>query len=393
MVAGQVQTRSTYVWIFWLAAYIIISAIAILSAPEWLVAQSLSLKDFESLNAVEKTTAITSARQVVLFASGGLLAAFTLTLTQRRDAVARASHEIDRDANWTNRYTEAVKQLGDQQAAVRYGGIYALGRIAEDSQRDRITIVEVLTAYIREESPRLEVDADILAPYPAATSIAALRTIGKLTRLKPSMNTPLSLNATNLRGASLKSTYLVNTDFSDTRLDGSNFSRADLGGSSFDGAVLTVADFFRSQLVESQFRGAVLQHANFTGANLDQSDLTNAAAAHMRLSGGRAVSATFAGADLRAAVLAGANLTTAIFRESNLEACEAQDADMTKADFRGANLSGAQFQGAIFRGADMRGITTHSTDFSGADFRGAKLDRKKADLGYIAGAKFDSHIS
>ncbi len=36
---------------------------------------------------------------------------------------------------------------------VRLGGIYALERIARDSPKDHWTIMEVLTAYVRENSP------------------------------------------------------------------------------------------------------------------------------------------------------------------------------------------------------------------------------------------------
>src|SRR5206468_12022005 len=47
------------------------------------------------------------------------------------------------------RYTKAVDQLGNADPAVRLGGLYALERIALDSNRDRDTICEVLAAYVR----------------------------------------------------------------------------------------------------------------------------------------------------------------------------------------------------------------------------------------------------
>jgi hypothetical protein len=52
----------------------------------------------------------------------------------------------------TDRYTAAIDNLGDSSADVRLGGIYALQRIMKDSSRDQASIVDVLSAYIREHS-------------------------------------------------------------------------------------------------------------------------------------------------------------------------------------------------------------------------------------------------
>lgn len=54
----------------------------------------------------------------------------------------------------TDWFTKAIEQLGDSTSlAKRLGGIYALERIARDSLKDHWTIMEVLTAYVRENAP------------------------------------------------------------------------------------------------------------------------------------------------------------------------------------------------------------------------------------------------
>jgi hypothetical protein len=68
---------------------------------------------------------------------------------------------VAQEAQITNRFTQAIGQLGAMKAAepnleVRLGGIYALERIARDSPRDHWTIMEVLTAYVRENAPTPE---------------------------------------------------------------------------------------------------------------------------------------------------------------------------------------------------------------------------------------------
>ncbi|MEJ1813609.1 pentapeptide repeat-containing protein [Clavibacter michiganensis] len=388
-IAGEVQTKSTYARTVGLIAYVVISTAAIYALPDWLIKQPLSANEINALTATEKTAAITAARQVILLSAGGLLAAFTLALTQRRDAIARARHEIDRDANWTNRYTEAVKQLGDDKAAVRYGGIYALERIAEDSERDRATITEVLTAYIREESPRRESDASVLAEFPVSTSIAALRTISRLSNIKGSIQTQVLLSITNLRGASMTDANLGNANFSNSRLDGADLTNAGLEGASFEEAIITVGTFTRARLTKATFRSSVVKYADFVGANIDYVNFINADASHARFESARAMSANFSGANLSQAALSGADLTGAKFIKCNLEASDAQNARIIRGDFRGANLRGAQFQGAILRDCDLRDVATEGTDFSGADFRGARFNCTRAELGYAPGAKFD----
>ena len=49
----------------------------------------------------------------------------------------------------TEPYTKAVEQLGSDEAPVRFGGLYALERLAQDNPAHRQTIVNVICAYLR----------------------------------------------------------------------------------------------------------------------------------------------------------------------------------------------------------------------------------------------------
>ena len=51
-----------------------------------------------------------------------------------------------------DRYSRAVEQLGSTTVDVTMGGIYALERIAHESKDDHPTVMEVLSACIREHS-------------------------------------------------------------------------------------------------------------------------------------------------------------------------------------------------------------------------------------------------
>jgi hypothetical protein len=55
----------------------------------------------------------------------------------------------------TERFTRAVEQLGNKESlTIRLGGIYALERIAQDSERDHWTVMEVLCSFVRTVAER-----------------------------------------------------------------------------------------------------------------------------------------------------------------------------------------------------------------------------------------------
>lgn len=88
----------------------------------------------------------------LLTLGAGLLAAAALVFTARNFTLSRRTFELSAQGQLTDRYTKAVEQLGSENLAVRIGGIYALDRIARDSERDYPTVIEVLAAFIREQS-------------------------------------------------------------------------------------------------------------------------------------------------------------------------------------------------------------------------------------------------
>lgn len=61
--------------------------------------------------------------------------------------------EVAEEGQITERFTRAIDQLGSDKLEIRLGGIYALERIARDSEKDHWPILEVLSAYVRENAP------------------------------------------------------------------------------------------------------------------------------------------------------------------------------------------------------------------------------------------------
>ena len=92
--------------------------------------------------------------------AGGVALFFGLYFTWLRVEISQRILETQQDQQVTERFTRAIDQLGamDDQGKkrleIRLGGIYALERIARDSpEMDYMTVMEALTAYIRENAP------------------------------------------------------------------------------------------------------------------------------------------------------------------------------------------------------------------------------------------------
>ncbi len=109
------------------------------------VADWLARNDVGSVRGPLLQTARDAARGRLLTLAAGLVATTALWFTAR-------NFILSREGQVTDRYTKAIEQLGSDKIDVRIGGIYALERIARDSARDHPTVMEVLTAFIREHS-------------------------------------------------------------------------------------------------------------------------------------------------------------------------------------------------------------------------------------------------
>ncbi len=261
-------------------------------------------------------------RATIVQALAGIALLVTIYLTWRRVAATERQVQIAGEGQITERFTRAIEQLGSEKLEVRLGGIYALERIARDSEKDHWPIMEVLTAYVRENAAWDQEEQD---PEPIATDIQAILTVIGRRRLEfeHPAEQRLELSATNLAGAKLRR---------------ANLSRANLVG-----ARLYLADLLRADLSRAN-----LSAANLWGANLSVTDLSGADLSEADLPG-----VYLAGADLSGADLSRANLSGAILLRANLSQVYLQGADLSGAYLRGARLSRANLSEADLSRADL----------------------------------------
>ena len=226
---------------------------------------------------------------------GGLFVAFGAYTTwqnlqlsrqvaEKNAETAQKNIEIAEDKLITDRFTAAVTNLsaeGTDKMAQRLGGIYALERIVRDSPEDHWTVMEVLTAYVRDKRPIREnpapkadgglPDAPQVVRTAPPTDIQAILTV--IGRCGVDEGRTLDLHKVdlfqaNLRGANLRGANLRGANLRGANLSGANLSGANLMGADLSGATLTRAALARATLGEAYLGGATLGRTYLGGATL-----------------------------------------------------------------------------------------------------------------------------
>jgi hypothetical protein len=217
------------------------------------------------------------ARTTLLQGLGGLAVLVGATAALRQVRVAS-------EGQVTERFTRAIDQLGHQSLDVRLGGIYALERITRDSQEDRSTIAEVLTAFVRGHAPwppsrpgqpPEDLPVKDIAPLQrwAPDVQAALTVLG---RRQPAHGPDLDLRHTDLRGANLRRAYLEDAVLEGARLQKANLSHALLHAAHLEEAQLQGALLYGARMRSAYLERAQLQGAQLHGAKLYLTDLDHA---------------------------------------------------------------------------------------------------------------------
>lgn len=278
----------------------------------------------EGLSGKDKADVLNSTRQILLTAVGGLAVLAGLAFTAR-------TYYLSRRGQLTDRYTTAITQLASDKLAERLGGIYALEHLMVESERDHDTVVEVLTAFIRENTSPTTDHHPNLADWHAEHQH---RNDDRTPRLSTDVQAALTVIGRRPQRPERNPIDLYRTDLCGANLSGLDLDRAELGGAFLNDAVMI---------------GTRLNGANLSLARLHDAGLMEA---HLR------------GAQLFRASLHGALLWGAQLQEANLEEAKLQQAGFGDADLHGANLNGADLRHADLSGQSpnghgpSRGLTT-----------------------------------
>lgn len=145
-----------------------------------------------------------------------------------------------REGQFADRYSRALEQLGSEKLDVRSGAIYALEGIARDSVKDHPTVMEVLTAFIRQHSseqwppPGHSQTARFTRPdIQAAVTVIGRRDVkrdlpGRPIDLYHAILIRANLNGVDLRHATLSRVDFTGADLRDADLRDANLRDANL---------------------------------------------------------------------------------------------------------------------------------------------------------------------
>nr|VFJ69902.1 MAG: Pentapeptide repeat-containing protein [Candidatus Kentron sp. FW] len=184
----------------------------------------------------------------------------------------------------TERFTRAIELLGNKNLQVCLGGIYALERIAKDSEQDHWTVMETLCAFVRENTK----EAKVADPGNNKSSSASVERGGSAFE-QPDIAVQAALTVIGRRGKErrdrerekdkrldLKSTHLERADLRRVHLEKADLRRAHLKETNLADAHLDEAHLWRTHLEEARLGGAHLKEARFWGAHLEKANLVGA---------------------------------------------------------------------------------------------------------------------
>jgi len=293
---------------------------------------------------------------ITTLAVGVFLAFAALRLARTATAQAEIASKrhieqtlADKQRRITESFAKATEQLGSDRIEARLGGIYTLERISKESADDYSTVMETLTAFVRERA-QWKKEAEVAGPsvpHGKATDIAAVLTV--IARRDGARHRQ-EVDRIDLSGANLEQANLSNADLSKANLSGTIMSNADLSKANLSGAILSNADLSNADLHDANLSDAILSNADLFDADLSNADLSDAGLSDANLSD----------AILARANLSDANLFNANLRGTDLSNANLGDAILAQANLSNADLSNANLSGAVL--SNVRDLTQTQLD-------------------------------
>ena len=299
----------------------------------------------------------------------------TVIQIQGKDVEASETEKIGTVGEWKV-FTETQANL-----EVRIGAIYALERIAQDSDRDHVQIMEIFCAYIRQNAPapakddwpELEMkDGEDEGPLEAdwGERLEKFEQDQETAKanLKPREDIQTALTVIGRRSAKQRrleagrgkeAPFPYDTPCPEYHPYSEEHHQNELWLWLEDLKAwkreLEAYEGYRLDLRKTDLRGADLSERDLKGAKLTGTYLQGANIVEARLQGADLWGARLQGADLPETRLQGAILWWAFLQGADLDRAHLEGADLMGAQLQGADLSETRLQGAILAGAVLHG--------------------------------------
>ncbi|GAW33270.1 secreted effector protein pipB2 [Roseovarius sp. A-2] len=271
-------------------------------------------------------------------------------------------------------FTESVPNI-----EVRIGAILSLERIAQDSTmydkgRDHVRVMEILCAYVRENSPAGKAPDFAFPQGCNQDSIeekrkSTLKWLSNEFTLRADVQLALSVIGRRTREQ-------VRVEKGHLSQDGTGY-RVDLSRTNLRYADLQYLNFENATFFRSQMQVAFCKGANFKGANLVHCELTGVSAENADLSNSKMEIADFSYATLTGANLCGCKVSHTHFVRTNLRSAQlrfrenVRNTEVKRAFFIDSDLKGALI------GGDLLGVV-----FSPRILQDEKIPRDVYGVGF-----------
>ena len=294
---------------------------------------------------------------------GALVAAATLIFTLIRVWINERTTTAEEEGLITDRINAAVASLGAEKTIkeddkeqtvpnieVRIGAILALERMAKKNAVVYIQIMEILTAYIRENAPRTEEEHN---RKPRQDIQLAFTVIGRRSPRRITLERMHDFRL-DLRNCDLTRINGAGLDFSYANFSMCLFRRADLVKINFENAILQSTIFDNSKLSSANLKEAFLQKTDLRSTNLE-------------------------GACLKSRYLEGTVLNRVSLDNTNLQDAKIRSAELVhttliEADLRGAEFAGGKLTEVNFGGSRLQCVRFDRPTFKNVEFFNAKLN-------------------
>jgi uncharacterized protein YjbI with pentapeptide repeats len=349
---------------------------------------------------------------------GGAFFFVTAYFTWRNIKTAEASLKATEEKQITERFSKAIEHLGSEKLQIRLGGIYSLERIAKDSEKDQWQVIEVLTAFVREnykiernqkpfdvydlyeirDCQNYYDDDDLYddvpddfemvvrtpnknyvpsAPVEKQAVLTALGRIGKPRDRLGQNNFDFSrtdlrgvlltgdLRNINFEGANLEWATLKNV-----ALDDANFIGANLGAAKIENANLKNTNFSKAELRWTDWLDVNFERTNLEGVNLGNSIFKKVSLNHLNLS-----SINFREAKFSEVLFNHTNFQRANLYRSDLGVVNLQGVDFKFANLDRANLKGANLESAILENTSLNNANLEDANLESANLRESDLEQ------------------
>lgn len=306
----------------------------------------------------EHLDSINTIRVTMLSLLSGCALFIGAYLTLRNVNAAEKNVKLAQEGQITGRFISAVEKLGAEKLEIRLGGIYALERIARDSERDHWPIMEILTAFVRENgrwvSPNENDNKSFVSEAPKARQDihAVMTVLGRRNWQCERTEQKLDLRETNLSGVDLTDAHLA---------------RARFTGSRFDRTIMNGADFEHADLEKCEITDCEMHHAFLQNANLEKT--------------------TICGTDLGESVLSDARFMMSSIDTVHAVGSEAEAVCFLKATIVNSDFGRCNLKYANFMRAGISGVSFHKSHLEWAKFTKAKLIDTVLEEAYLEGVE------